>query len=88
MPLDAMCDMYLGWLRASLVSGNCAANSLLWWWFSLVAAGMLVPTVPVADAKGSVMLVLPLVVVSTGRKMVPISCVSADLSGAAALQGL
>ena len=80
--------MHPGWLRASLVLGTCAANSLPWWWFSPVAAGVLVPTVPVADVKGSVMLVLPLVMVSTGQKMVPIPCVFADLSRAAALQGL
>lgn len=62
--------MHLGWLRASLVLGNCAANSLPWFDHVSVA-----PAVLVADTKGSVMFVLPLVMVSSGRKMVPVPCV-------------
>lgn len=50
-------------------------------WLVLVTA---VPAGFVADAKGSVTLVLPLVMVSSGRKMVPVPRVCADLR----LQGL
>lgn len=55
--------------------GNCAANSLPW--FDHVTV---VPAVLVADVEGSVMFVLPLVMVSSGRKMVPVPCVFVQIS--------
>lgn len=67
--------MHPGWFRASLVLGYRAASSLPW--FDLVTV---VPAVLVADAKGSVRLVLPLVMVSSGRKMVPVPRVFVQIS--------
>lgn len=64
------------WVGSELPWGlETAANSLPW---SDLLTG--VPAVPLADAKSSGVLVLSLVMVSSGRKMVPVLRVFVQLS--------